>query len=79
MLSDQRVIMFESDDYAPTPTDKYAKTNLDLPKGVSLLAMYQTTIQKIAKSFPTFHDEEPQAEEETPFEQLSIFDEPIDE
>ena len=79
LLSDQRVVIFESDDYAPTPTDKYAKANLDLPKGVSLLAMYQTTIQKITKSFPTFHDEEPQSEEETPFEQLSIFDEPIDE
>lgn len=76
LLDNQAIITHESDDFSPTPVEKYAKKNIALPKGSHILSVFTPQLLRVEKTFASYVVEEPHVEEtSSPYEQLSIFDE----
>jgi topoisomerase-4 subunit A len=79
LTSDLQIIHYQSDDFAPTPIDKYAKKNLPLKKDQWIRAVFPSLTATIPASLPTYQEVEVAPEEHPIVEQLSIFDDTSDE
>lgn len=53
LLSNKELVNLETNDYAPTPTDKYAKKNISMPKGTDVVGVYHDAINRIDSQFKT--------------------------
>jgi len=53
LLSNKELVNLETNDYAPTPTDKYAKKNISMPKGTDVVGVYHDAIIRIDSQFKT--------------------------
>lgn len=54
VLSNDQTMPMKVDDLSPTPVDKYAKANMKLPKGTSIVSAYHESMQMITKSTKTY-------------------------
>lgn len=74
LTQDHQPLHYQSEDFAPTPVDKYAKKNLTIKKDQWIRAVYPSSITSIPASMTTYQEAEPIAEEEPSVHQLSIFE-----
>lgn len=75
LLSNKELLNLETNDYAPTPIDKYAKKNLSMPKGTEVVGIYHDTMTKIDSQFKTVPLPKPTQAEHEKIEKVSLFDE----
>jgi hypothetical protein len=54
VLSNDQTMPMKIHDLSPIPVDKYAKANIKLPKGTSIVSAYQETMQTIMKTTKTY-------------------------
>ena len=76
MLSNKELKSYFTQDFSPTPVDKYAKKTINVGKGVFIKGVYHPFMSGVNPEFPTYKiiKETPIIEEEV-IEQMSIFDE----
>jgi topoisomerase-4 subunit A len=74
LLSNKTLLNIETNDYAPTPVDKYAKKNLSVPKGTDVLGVYHEFLPRVDASFKTYASPSKLENKETKVEQISLFD-----
>jgi hypothetical protein len=67
-------VNLESNDYAPTPIDKYAKKNLTMPKDTEVVGVYHDTLPKIDQTFKTVVQAKVNLETGEKIEKVSLFD-----
>jgi hypothetical protein len=67
-------VNLESNDYAPTPIDKYAKKNLTMPKDTEVVGVYHDTLPKIDQTFKTVVQPKVNLEPGEKIEKVSLFD-----
>jgi len=75
MLSNKELKSYFTQDFSPTPVDKYAKKTINVGKGVFIKGVYHPFMTGVNPEFPTYKivKETPIVEEEV-VEQMSIFD-----
>jgi DNA gyrase/topoisomerase IV subunit A len=74
LLSNKTLFNIETNDYAPTPVDKYAKKNLSVQKGTDVLGVYHEFLPRIDTSFKTYASPSKPENKDSKVEQLSLFD-----
>jgi topoisomerase-4 subunit A len=74
LLSNKELINLETNDYAPTPIDKYAKKNLSMPKETDVVGVYHDHIYRIDQSFKTVAQPKVNLETGEKIEKVSLFD-----
>ena len=74
LLSNKELVNLESNDYAPTPIDKYAKKNLTMPKDTEVVGVYHDTLPKIDQTFKTVVQAKVNLETGEKIEKVSLFD-----
>ena len=74
LLSNKELVNLESNDYAPTPIDKYAKKNLTMPKDTEVVGVYHDTLPKIDQTFKTVVQPKVNLETGEKIEKVSLFD-----
>lgn len=74
LLSNKELVNLESNDYAPTPIDKYAKKNLTMPKDTEVVGVYHDTLPKIDQTFKTVVQPKVNLEPGEKIEKVSLFD-----
>jgi topoisomerase-4 subunit A len=77
VLDDKTNLDYTSDDFHPTPIDKYAKRNLPLPRNGNIRGVYHDTIDRIddeTKTYRLMPEEKTEEEKSANYEQISIFD-----
>jgi|LakMenEpi03Aug12_release.lakeMendotaPanAssembly.Ray.scaffolds.fasta_scaffold16514_11 topoisomerase-4 subunit A len=78
VLSNDQTMPMKIHDLSPIPVDKYAKANIKLPKGTSIVSAYQETMQtimKTTKTYPIKVGEKNEGEKEKKAKNISLFDE----
>ena len=75
LLSNKELINLETNDYAPTPIDKYAKKNLSMPRGTDVIGIYHDVMAKIDSQFKTVPLPKSTTQAEEKVEKVSLFDE----
>ncbi|MFZ9197017.1 MAG: DNA topoisomerase IV subunit A [Bacilli bacterium] len=75
LLSNKELVNLETNDYAPTPTDKYAKKNISMPKGTDVVGVYHDAISRIDAQFKTVALPKVNLENGDKIEKVSLFDE----
>ncbi len=74
LLSNKELVNLETNDYAPTPIDKYAKKNLSMPKETDVIGVYHDQIYRIDQSFKTVAQPKMDLETGEKIEKVSLFD-----
>ena len=74
LLSNKELVNLETNDYAPTPIDKYAKKNLSMPKETDVIGVYHDHIYRIDQSFKTVAQPKMDLETGEKIEKVSLFD-----
>jgi len=77
VLDNKTLLDYESDDFHPTPIDKYAKKNLPLPRDTMIIAVYHDsfeTINEDTKSYQIVPEEDDEEQKKNNYEQISIFE-----
>jgi topoisomerase-4 subunit A len=74
LLSNKELVNLESNDYAPTPIDKYAKKNLTMPKDTEVVGVYHDTLPKIDNTYKTIAQPKVNLETGEKIEKVSLFD-----
>jgi topoisomerase-4 subunit A len=74
LLSNKELINLETNDYAPTPIDKYAKKNLSMPKETDVVGVYHDHIYRIDQSYKTVAQPKVNLETGEKIEKVSLFD-----
>jgi hypothetical protein len=75
LLSNKELINLETNDYAPTPIDKYAKKNLTMPKGTFVSGVYHDQMPKVDGAFKTVALPNTVSPTQEKVEKVSLFDE----
>jgi topoisomerase-4 subunit A len=74
LLSNKELVNLETNDYAPTPIDKYAKKNLTMPKETDVIGVYHDALPKIDNTFKTVAQPKVNLETGEKIEKVSLFD-----
>ncbi len=74
LLSNKELVNLETNDYAPTPTDKYAKKNISMPKGTDVIGVYHDAITRIDNQYKTVALPKVDLENGDKIEKVSLFD-----
>ena len=74
LLSNKELVNLETNDYAPTPTDKYAKKNISMPKGTEVVGVYHDAITRIDQQYKTVALPKVNLESGDKIEKVSLFD-----
>ncbi len=74
LLSNKELVNLETNDYAPTPTDKYAKKNISMPKGTDVIGVYHDAITRIDNQYKTVALPKVNLENGDKIEKVSLFD-----
>jgi topoisomerase-4 subunit A len=74
LLSNKELVNLETNDYAPTPIDKYAKKNLSMPKDTDVVGVYHDQIYRIDQSYKTVAQPKMDLETGEKIEKVSLFD-----
>ncbi|MEY3692338.1 MAG: topoisomerase subunit [Bacillota bacterium] len=74
LLSNKELVNLETNDYAPTPTDKYAKKNISMPKGTEVIGVYHDAITRIDQQYKTVALPKVNLESGDKIEKVSLFD-----
>jgi topoisomerase-4 subunit A len=74
LLSNKELVNLETNDYAPTPIDKYAKKNLSMPKETDVVGVYHDHIYRIDQSYKTIAQPKMNLETGEKIEKVSLFD-----
>ena len=74
LLSNKELVNLETNDFAPTPIDKYAKKNLSMPKETDVIGVYHDHIYRIDQSFKTVAQPKMDLETGEKIEKVSLFD-----
>ncbi len=74
LLSNKELVNLETNDYAPTPTDKYAKKNISMPKGTDVIGVYHDAITRIDNQYKTVPLPKVDLENGDKIEKVSLFD-----
>jgi topoisomerase IV subunit A len=74
LLSNKELINLETNDYAPTPIDKYAKKNLSMPKGTDVVGVYHDHIYRIDQHYKTVAQPKMNLATGEKIEKVSLFD-----
>lgn len=74
LLSNKELVNLETNDYAPTPIDKYAKKNISMPKGTDVVGVYHDGITRIDQQYKTVVQPKAAASPSEKIEQVSLFD-----
>jgi topoisomerase-4 subunit A len=74
LLSNKELVNLETNDYAPTPTDKYAKKNISMPKGTDVIGIYHDAITRIDNQYKTVPLPKVDLENGDKIEKVSLFD-----
>ncbi len=74
LLSNKELVNLETNDYAPTPTDKYAKKNISMPKGTDVIGVYHDAIIRIDSQYKTVPLPKVDLESGDKIEKVSLFD-----
>jgi topoisomerase-4 subunit A len=74
LLSNKELVNLETNDYAPTPTDKYAKKNISMPKGTDVIGIYHDAITRIDNQYKTVALPKVDLENGDKIEKVSLFD-----
>jgi topoisomerase IV subunit A len=74
LLSNKELVNLETNDYAPTPIDKYAKKNLSMPKDTDVVGVYHDHLYRIDQSYKTVAQPKMDLETGEKIEKVSLFD-----
>jgi topoisomerase-4 subunit A len=74
LLSNKELVNLETNDYAPTPIDKYAKKNLSMPKETDVVGVYHDQIYRIDQSYKTVAQPKMNLDTGEKIEKVSLFD-----
>ncbi len=74
LLSNKELVNLETNDYAPTPIDKYAKKNISMPKGTDVIGVYHDAIIRIDSQFKTVPLPKVDLENGDKIEKVSLFE-----
>jgi topoisomerase-4 subunit A len=74
LLSNKELVNLETNDYAPTPIDKYAKKNLTMPKETDVVGVYHDQLYRIDQSYKTVALPKTNLDTEEKVEKVSLFD-----
>ncbi len=74
LLSNKELVNLETNDYAPTPIDKYAKKNLTMPKETDVIGVYHDALPKIDNTYKTVAQPKVSLETGEKIEKVSLFD-----
>ncbi len=77
VLNDHTSLDYQSDDFHPTPIDKYAKRNLPLPRNSSIIGVYHDEFMIVnddTKTYAIVTDVAKEDDKNGNYEQISIFD-----
>ncbi|HAK05570.1 MAG TPA: DNA topoisomerase IV subunit A [Firmicutes bacterium] len=77
LLDDKTVLDYSTADFHPTPSDKYAKRNLPLPRNSNIQGVYNDTLESVTESTKTYQvagETQSAADANGKYEQISIFD-----
>jgi topoisomerase-4 subunit A len=74
LLSNKELVNLETNDYAPTPIDKYAKKNLSMPKDTDVVGVYHDHLYRIDQHYKTIAQPKMNLETGEKIEKVSLFD-----
>lgn len=74
LLSNKELVNLETNDYAPTPIDKYAKKNLSMPKETDVVGVYHDHLYRIDHLYKTVAQPKINLETGEKIEKVSLFD-----